>query len=183
MALLSLFWLPNDPNAPNFLHRLSPPSPGYPLGTDHLGRDLLARVMAGAQNALYVGLISVGIGLGLGALLGLLGGYLGGRLDRALGFFSGGFLCSPSPTFSYSLRGHTEPRGCEFHARHWAGHRTGFLPPSKGGCSFCPRTSLRRGSDSSGSQLSASYVSAYPTANLGFYPGARKPCLCGGNPD
>lgn len=95
MALLSLFWLPNDPNAPNFLHRLSPPSPGYPLGTDHLGRDLLARVMAGAQNALYVGLISVGIGLGLGALLGLLGGYLGGRLDRILGFFLEAFYALP----------------------------------------------------------------------------------------
>lgn len=95
VALLSLLWLPQDPNTPDFLRRLAPPSPGHPLGTDHLGRDLLARVMAGAQNALYVGLISVGIGMVLGTTLGLLGGYLGGALDRVLGFLLEAFYALP----------------------------------------------------------------------------------------
>ncbi|MGK0619272.1 ABC transporter permease [Meiothermus cerbereus] len=75
---------PVDPNATT-PHRLAPLfSPGHPLGTDILGRDTLARVLAGAQNALYVGLIAVGIGLSVGLLLGVLAGYLGGWLDQIL---------------------------------------------------------------------------------------------------
>ncbi|RIH88596.1 Glutathione transport system permease protein GsiD [Meiothermus luteus] len=75
---------PTDPNAttPN---RLAPVfSEGHPLGTDILGRDTLARVLAGAQNALYVGLVAVGIGLSLGMALGVLAGYVGGWLDQVL---------------------------------------------------------------------------------------------------
>jgi peptide/nickel transport system permease protein len=75
---------PTDPNATT-PSRLAPLfSPGHPLGTDILGRDTLARVLAGAQNALYVGLIAVGIGLSVGLLLGVLAGYLGGWLDQIL---------------------------------------------------------------------------------------------------
>lgn len=74
---------PVDPNAttPN---RLSPPSLAHPLGTDILGRDTLARVLAGAENALYVGLVAVGIGLSLGLVLGVIAGYFGGWLDQGL---------------------------------------------------------------------------------------------------
>ncbi|HEU4742051.1 MAG TPA: ABC transporter permease [Meiothermus sp.] len=74
---------PVDPNAttPN---RLVPPSLSHPLGTDILGRDTLARVLAGAENALYVGLVAVGIGLSLGLILGVLAGYFGGWLDQGL---------------------------------------------------------------------------------------------------
>ncbi|AWR85555.1 ABC transporter permease [Meiothermus taiwanensis] len=75
---------PTDPNATT-PHRLAPIlSPGHPLGTDILGRDTLARVLAGAQNALYVGLVAVGIGLSVGLLLGVLAGYFGGWLDQVL---------------------------------------------------------------------------------------------------
>jgi peptide/nickel transport system permease protein len=75
---------PTDPNATT-PSRLAPLfSPGHPLGTDILGRDTLARVLAGAHNALYVGLIAVGIGLSLGLLLGVLAGYWGGWLDQIL---------------------------------------------------------------------------------------------------
>ncbi|MEZ0347279.1 MAG: ABC transporter permease [Thermus sp.] len=84
LALASLLY-PVDPNAPDFLRRLSPPSPEHPLGTDPLGRDLLARVLHGVRNALLVGGIAVGVGFGLGVALGLLAGYLGGLWDGALG--------------------------------------------------------------------------------------------------
>ena len=83
-ALLSLAWLPADPNAGDLLARLKPPSAAHPLGTDAYGRDLLARVMVGAQSALAVGGVAVGLGLGLGLPLGLLAGFYGGRLDRLL---------------------------------------------------------------------------------------------------
>ncbi|MER3479146.1 MAG: peptide ABC transporter permease [Meiothermus sp.] len=74
---------PVDPNATT-PSRLSPPSAAHPLGTDILGRDTLARVLAGAENALYVGLVAVGIGLSLGLGLGVLAGYFGGWLDQGL---------------------------------------------------------------------------------------------------
>lgn len=85
MAVLAGVWLPYDPNAADFLHRLAPPSPSHPLGTDHFGRDLLSRVMAGAQNALWVGVVAVAIGLGLGLVLGVAAGYMGGWGDRLIG--------------------------------------------------------------------------------------------------
>lgn len=87
-ALVSFLWLPYDPDAANFSARLLPPSLQHPLGTDHFGRDLLSRTMAGARNALYVGVVAVGIALGVGSVLGTLTGYLGGWVDR---FVSGLF--------------------------------------------------------------------------------------------
>ena len=83
MALAS-FLYPLDPNAPDFLHRLAPPSPTHPLGTDPLGRDLLARLLHGARNALLVGSIAVSVGFTLGVAAGLLAGYLGRHWDGAL---------------------------------------------------------------------------------------------------
>jgi peptide/nickel transport system permease protein len=83
-ALVSLAWMPHDPDAADFLERLAPPSRGHVLGTDHFGRDLGARMMAGARNALWVGLVAVGIGLVAGAGLGVVAGYAGGWIDRAL---------------------------------------------------------------------------------------------------
>ena len=56
----------------------------HPLGTDHLGRDLLARVIYGAQPALMVGFAAVVISGLLGMAIGLVSGYFGGRVDDAL---------------------------------------------------------------------------------------------------
>jgi peptide/nickel transport system permease protein len=84
-------WLsPFDPVAQDIGNRLK--SPGWrdaagalhPLGTDHLGRDLLARVIFGAQPALFVAAAAVLISGVLGMITGLLGGYFGGRLDDVL---------------------------------------------------------------------------------------------------
>lgn len=84
-------WLsPFDPIAQDIGHRLKPPgwldAGGrlHPLGTDHLGRDLLARVIFGAQPALLVGFAAVMISGVLGMVTGLLGGYFGGRVDDVL---------------------------------------------------------------------------------------------------
>lgn len=64
--------------------RLLPPSSAHWFGTDDLGRDLMARVIYGAQVSLKVGLISVGIALVVGSFIGVIAGYFGGKLDEIL---------------------------------------------------------------------------------------------------
>jgi peptide/nickel transport system permease protein len=56
----------------------------HPLGTDHLGRDILARIIHGSRIALLVGLAAVAISGVLGMLIGLVAGYFGGRADDVL---------------------------------------------------------------------------------------------------
>jgi peptide/nickel transport system permease protein len=56
----------------------------HPLGTDHLGRDLLARVIYGARPALLVGFAAVAISGLIGMATGLVSGYFGGRMDDVL---------------------------------------------------------------------------------------------------
>lgn len=58
-----------------------PPSPRFPFGTDHLGRDQVARVLYGAQMSLFVSLSANLIAALVGTALGLLAGYYGGAID------------------------------------------------------------------------------------------------------
>src|SRR6266511_4567605 len=81
-AAVSLVYTPRDPLEMSMEARLEGPSESHPLGTDQFGRDLLSRIMVGAETSLLVGVIAVGIGMGLGALLGMLSGYFGGWLDE-----------------------------------------------------------------------------------------------------
>jgi peptide/nickel transport system permease protein len=69
---------------PNPANKLLPPSSEYIFGTDHLGRDLFARVMFGGQSSLAMGLIVVASAFGMGALLGLIAGYSGGWPDEII---------------------------------------------------------------------------------------------------
>jgi peptide/nickel transport system permease protein len=78
---------PWDPIEQDITNRLRPPGSLAPsgrvhlLGTDHLGRDLLARVIFGARPALMVGFAAVAISGLLGLMVGLISGFFGGRVD------------------------------------------------------------------------------------------------------
>jgi len=71
------------PNALSIRDRFEPPSLAFPLGTDNLGRDMLARVLYGARLSLMIGLSVVLINAVFGVLLGALAGYYS-RLDNIL---------------------------------------------------------------------------------------------------
>lgn len=78
-------WLsPYSPLKIDVLHKLQPPSAGHWFGTDHLGRDLLSRVIYGARTALTIAMVSVAIAGAIGLLLGLIAGYGPRWLDAIL---------------------------------------------------------------------------------------------------
>jgi len=87
LSLFSVFgpWLiPFAPDAQDLASRLEPPGPAHWLGTDALGRDLLARVAQGSRLTLLIGVASTLFALFLGTLTGAIAGYRGGRVDQAL---------------------------------------------------------------------------------------------------
>lgn len=79
------FTAPRDPIRQDSSIRLSPPlTPGYPLGADGLGRDILSRLLWGGQISLVVGVVPVLLAASIGSTIGLLSGFGGGRLDNVL---------------------------------------------------------------------------------------------------
>jgi peptide/nickel transport system permease protein len=95
-ALFAPLVAPYDPIALHIQDRLQNPSTTYLLGTDELGRDVLSRLIYGAQTSLMVGSIALAIAASVGTLLGLLGGYLGGSADAVIMRVLDGLLAFPS---------------------------------------------------------------------------------------
>jgi ABC-type dipeptide/oligopeptide/nickel transport system permease subunit len=81
MALVAPVISPYDPLKQDLGNARMAPSTEHLLGTDDLGRDVLARVIFGSRVSLIAGLASVGIAVVLGSLLGLAAGFAGGMLD------------------------------------------------------------------------------------------------------
>jgi peptide/nickel transport system permease protein len=85
-----------DPKQQNLKQRLQPPSSEHLLGTDELGREMLARVVYGARISLPAGIIVV-LGAGaFGCLIGAIAGYLGGPIDSIVMRLSDAILAFPS---------------------------------------------------------------------------------------
>ncbi|HLY22886.1 MAG TPA: ABC transporter permease [bacterium] len=86
---------PYPPNAVDIMNANARPSPAHWLGTDENGRDVLARVIAGARTTMTVGLIAMVIAVVIGACVGSVGGYLGGWADGVLMRFTDGMMAIP----------------------------------------------------------------------------------------
>ncbi|UUZ79792.1 ABC transporter permease subunit [Paenibacillus sp. P26] len=84
LTLLAPWIAPHDPVQVNLALKLKPPTPDYPLGTDHLGRCILSRLLYGARASLgFASLIFI-CSLGIGLVIGTLAGYKGGIADQVL---------------------------------------------------------------------------------------------------
>jgi peptide/nickel transport system permease protein len=90
MAAAAPLIAPHDPVRQSLRMRLKPPTLegadgfAHPLGTDHLGRDMLSRVIYGSRVSLLIGFAAVGVGSLVGATLGIAAGYRRGMLDTVI---------------------------------------------------------------------------------------------------
>src|SRR5690606_29085826 len=78
--------------------------PGHPIGTDYLGRDLLARVIHGARTSLFIGITAPLLFVALGVLYGAVAGFVGGRIDVVLMRFADFVAALPMLLFMILLR-------------------------------------------------------------------------------
>ena len=88
LILVAIFapWIaPQDPYKGATLRRLRPPgTPGFPLGSDELGRDMLSRLIYGARLSLFMGVTPVFIALFIGSAIGITAGFVGGLVNTLL---------------------------------------------------------------------------------------------------
>jgi peptide/nickel transport system permease protein len=95
LAVFAPLISPFDPAAQSWTAVRKAPSALHWLGTDDVGRDVLARVIYGAQASLLAGVISVGIAVSIGVPLGLIAGYVGGLTDALLSRITDAMLAVP----------------------------------------------------------------------------------------
>lgn len=108
-SLFFPLFYPVDPLEQNLLARFTPPawqdggSLKYPLGTDNLGRDVLARLLYGSRVSLLVGFAAVLLAMLAGIVLGLVSGYYGGRLDSLIMRIADIFMAYPFMLLTISI--------------------------------------------------------------------------------
>ncbi|MBX3499246.1 MAG: ABC transporter permease [Alphaproteobacteria bacterium] len=109
VAILADVLAPYDPQIGSLSRRFRPPfwqeggSMAHLLGTDHVGRDVLSRLIFGARVSMIVGVTAVLFAGAVGTLLGILSGYLGGWVDQVIMRVSDAWLALPALTFAIFL--------------------------------------------------------------------------------
>ena len=106
MAVFGPYIAPADPYQSSILGRLKAiGSPGFPLGSDELGRDMLSRLIVGARLSLFIGLTPVLLAFVIGTAIGLLAGYAGGWTNSAIMRTIDVFYAFPSVLLAIALSG------------------------------------------------------------------------------
>ena len=109
VAIFADVLAPYDPQVGSLARRFRPPfwqeggSMAYLLGTDHVGRDVLSRLIFGARVSMIVGITAVLVAGVTGTLLGILSGYLGGWADQVVMRVTDTWLALPALTFAIFL--------------------------------------------------------------------------------
>jgi peptide/nickel transport system permease protein len=95
-----------DPYQGSMIRRLRPiGTPNYPLGTDELGRDMLARLIYGGRLSLVIGILPVIFAFIIGTVLGIVAGYTGGTLNTAIMRTVDVFFAFPSVLLAIAISG------------------------------------------------------------------------------
>jgi peptide/nickel transport system permease protein len=106
MAIFAPYVAPADPYRSSMLRRLRPiGTPGFPLGSDELGRDMLTRLIYGARLSLFMGVTPVVLAFGIGSTIGIFAGYLGGRINTLVMRTIDVFYAFPSVLLAVALSG------------------------------------------------------------------------------
>jgi peptide/nickel transport system permease protein len=109
VAIFADVLAPHDPQIGSLARRFRPPawlqggSMDYFLGTDHVGRDVLSRLIFGARVSMIVGLAAVFAAGAIGTVLGIVSGYLGGWVDQVIMRITDTWLALPALTFAIYL--------------------------------------------------------------------------------
>jgi peptide/nickel transport system permease protein len=109
VAVFANVLAPHDPEVGSLGERFRPPvwqqggSEKFLLGSDHLGRDVLSRLIFGARVSIVVGFTAVLVAGVLGTGLGILSGYLGGWVDQVIMRITDAWLALPALTFAIFL--------------------------------------------------------------------------------
>ncbi|TKT75903.1 ABC transporter permease [Aquamicrobium sp. LC103] len=103
LAVFAPWIAPYDPIASDWLSVRQEPSAVHWMGTDDLGRDVLSRVIYGAQASLLAGVIAVGIAILAGLPLGLIAGYFGGWIDTIISRCTDALLACPFLVLAIAL--------------------------------------------------------------------------------
>jgi peptide/nickel transport system permease protein len=107
LAILFAPWLaPHDPYQGSMLRRLKPVGyPGYPLGTDELGRDMLTRLLYGGRLSWFLGITPVVVAFAIGGSLGVLAGFAGGWVNMLIMRVTDVFYAFPSVLLAVAISG------------------------------------------------------------------------------
>ncbi|TBN17064.1 ABC transporter permease [Agrobacterium cavarae] len=106
MAVFAPYLAPYDPAKGSVIRRLKPiGTPGYILGTDELGRDMLSRLIYGARLSLLMGVIPVPIAFVIGSAIGIIAGYAGGLANTLIMRTVDVFYAFPSVLLAVALSG------------------------------------------------------------------------------
>ena len=98
-GLFADFLIPYGVNETDLRVRLEGPSADHLFGTDHLGRDVLSRVLIGAQLSMTIGFLAAGFATIISIVLGVLSGYFGGKVDMLIQRFVDAWMCFPDLLF------------------------------------------------------------------------------------
>ncbi len=97
---------PHDPYQTSMLRRLKPAGfPGYPLGTDELGRDMLTRLLYGGRLSWTIGITPVVLAFFIGGLLGVIAGFAGGVVNMVIMRTTDVFYAFPSVLLAVAISG------------------------------------------------------------------------------
>ncbi|WP_431085871.1 nickel transporter permease [Paenibacillus sp. 8b26] len=105
LGVLAPWVAPHDPLDVDLLNRLAPPSRKYPFGTDHLGRDVLSRLIYGIRTSVLIACAITVTTLCISLPIGLLIGYVRGRVDQLVMRAIDGVLAFPDIILTVAIVG------------------------------------------------------------------------------